>query len=44
MKKQGKVQRWDATRGFGFIRRPETVVAHCADVRGGFFWLQPKRY
>nr|WP_315184377.1 cold shock and DUF1294 domain-containing protein [uncultured Albidiferax sp.] len=37
MKKQGKVQRWDATRGFGFIRSPETVADiffHIKDYRG----------
>nr|WP_315225488.1 cold shock and DUF1294 domain-containing protein [uncultured Albidiferax sp.] len=37
MKKQGTVQRWDATRGFGFIRSPDTVADiffHIKDYRG----------
>jgi uncharacterized membrane protein YsdA (DUF1294 family)/cold shock CspA family protein len=37
MKKQGQVQRWVATRGFGFIRSPDTVADvffHIKDYRG----------
>ncbi len=37
MQKQGTVQRWDATRGFGFIRSPQTpadIFFHIKDYRG----------
>ena len=37
MKKQGTIVRWDASRGFGFIRSPDTsadVFFHVRDFRG----------
>jgi len=37
MHKQGKVVRWEAERGFGFIRSPDTpadVFFHIRDFRG----------
>jgi uncharacterized membrane protein YsdA (DUF1294 family)/cold shock CspA family protein len=38
MQKTGKVLRWDADKGFGFIRSPDTdadVFFHVRDVQGG---------
>ncbi|MDR7376806.1 uncharacterized membrane protein YsdA (DUF1294 family)/cold shock CspA family protein [Rhodoferax ferrireducens] len=37
MQKQGTIQRWDAARGFGFIRSPQTpadIFFHIKDYRG----------
>lgn len=37
MQKQGTIQRWDATRGFGFIRSPQTtadIFFHIKDYQG----------
>jgi uncharacterized membrane protein YsdA (DUF1294 family)/cold shock CspA family protein len=42
MRKQGTIARWDAARGFGFIRCPAAgadVFFHLRDLRGG---LQPR--
>lgn len=42
MRKQGTITRWEAARGFGFIRSPAAsadVFFHLRDVRGG---LQPR--
>ncbi|HPG81131.1 MAG TPA: cold shock domain-containing protein, partial [Piscinibacter sp.] len=38
MNKQGTIVRWDADRGFGFVRSPATdtdVFFHIRDYRGG---------
>ncbi|MCZ8257370.1 MAG: cold shock domain-containing protein, partial [Polaromonas sp.] len=42
MRKQGTIVRWEAARGFGFIRSPAAsadVFFHLRDLRGG---MQPR--